>query len=69
MLCLRLILILAFILLASGRPSPDLSLEEIEKGKSLFKRRSSPVKRKNSRKQSFHLIFYLYVYTHISYVV
>lgn len=31
MLCARLILILAFILLASGRPSPELSLEEIEK--------------------------------------
>lgn len=31
MLCVRLILILALILLASGRPSPELSLEEIEK--------------------------------------
>ncbi|XP_073257375.1 uncharacterized protein [Porites lutea] len=31
MLSVRLILILAFILLASGRPSPELSLEEIEK--------------------------------------
>ena len=69
MLCARLILILAFILLASGRPSPELSLEEIEKGKSLFKRRSSPIKRKNSRKQWFHLIFYFYVNTNISYVV
>ena len=69
MLCVRLILILAFILLASGRPSPELSLEEIEKGKSLFKRCSSPIKRKNSRKQWFHLIFYFYVNTNISYVV
>ena len=69
MLCVRLILILALILLTAGRPSPELSLEEIEKGKSLFKRRSSPIKLKNSRKQWFHLIFYSCVNTHISYVV
>ena len=69
MLCVRLILILALILLTAGRPSPELSLEEIEKGKSLFKRRSSPIKRKKSRKQWFHFIFYFYVNTNISYVV